>query len=280
MLNRHKELAVVHYGESGIKCLYAQRPMLNNSAFWTHWHERMELLLLESGRIELHLDEKTMVLEAGQLGVFPPEMLHGGICRETGTVFHTIMFEVERFYNDTGASEKWLKPLAERRLQFPGIVEDPATVEAAGRLVELLKNPKTPSLAAVGQLYVLLGELCRFSTPGSRVPSAAEESLRSVLDYIQEHYTQPLTVRDISQEFSYNETYFCRRFKRATGLTVMEYIRILRLELAEKLLKAETCEIRDVAWRCGFTDESYFSRAFKAHSGQTPREFRKRGRNK
>lgn len=277
MLNKHKELAVVRYGDTGIKCLYGQSPMMNNSAFWTHWHERMELLLLESGRIELHLDEKTMMLEAGQLGVFPPEMLHGGICRGEGTVFHTIMFEVERFHNGTGASEKWLKPLAQRQLLFPGVVEDPAAVKAAEALVALLKDPDASSLAAVGQLYVLLGELCRFSTPGSRIPSAAEESLRSVLDYIQEHYTQQLTVGEISKAFSYNETYFCRRFKKATGLTVMEYIRILRLELAEKLLKTEKCEIRDIAWRCGFPDESYFSRAFKAHSGMTPSAFRKRG---
>ena len=280
MLDKYKELTVVRYGDSGIRYLYFKKTLPNAAAFWPHWHERMELILVETGGIDLYLDEKHMVLSAGQLGIAPPGVLHGGFCQDGETVFHTIMFEVERFCNGTGASEKWLAPLSQRQLQFPGVTGEPGVMDAAWKLVETVRNPETLPLAAVGQLYILLGELCRISTPGSQIPSASEESLRSVLDYIHAHYTEPLTVREISRAFSYNETYFCRRFKKATGLTVMEYIRILRLELAEKLLKTEKGEIRDIAWQCGFPDESYFSRAFKMHSGMTPREFRKQGRNK
>lgn len=277
MLDQYKELRAVRYGESGISCLHDIRPSLNDPAFLPHWHERMELLLLEKGRIDLYLDEVPTALCEGQLGIVPLQVLHGGICRETGTVFHAIMFEADRFQNGTDSSKEWLIPLAEGRLQFPAVLNAPLAVEAATRVVELMKDPGALPMTAMGQLYILLGELCRTSTPGNRVCTAAEESLRSVLDYIEAHYTEPLTVRDISWEFSYNETYFCRRFKRATGLTVMEYIRILRLELGEKLLKSEKCEIRDIAWRCGYSDESYFSRAFKVHTGKTPREFRKYG---
>ena len=278
MLNRNKELKAVHYGESGISCRYAMGPRWMEPAFLPHWHERMELILVEKGQLELYLDQVPTTLPSGCLGVIPPQVLHGGICREEGTVFHALMFEVERFQNGTGASEKWLSPLAERKLRFPAVVDDPETVALARRLVEMMMHPETSSLEAVGQLYILLGVLCRTSVPGSRIPSAKEESMRDVLDYIDRHFAEPLTGRELSRLFSYNETHFCRRFKKATGLTLMEYIRILRLEQAEALLKTEQAEIREIAWRCGFRDESYFSRAFKEFNGKTPREFRKANR--
>lgn len=275
MLDQYKELSAVPYGESGIRCLYGVRPTVKEPAFLPHWHDRMELILVERGSIEFYLDEVPSVLGAGELGIIPPQVLHGGICREPETLYHTLMFEVERFENGTGASEKWLRSLAQGKLSFPDVTGHPEAVERAHCLAECLHDPEGSALEAVGLLYILLGTLCRLSTPCSRTAPARTESLRSVLDYIDVHFSEPLTVRDIARAFSYNETYFCRRFKKATGLTVMEYIRILRLEQAEKLLKTENCEIRDIAWRCGFPDESYFSRAFKAHYGRTPREFRK-----
>lgn len=278
MLDRNKELKSVHYGESGISCRYAMRPRWMEPAFLPHWHERMELILVEKGKIEFYLDQVPTSLCSGCLGVIPPQVLHGGICREEGTVFHVLMFEVERFQNGTGASEKWLSPLADNKLRFPAVVDDPETVALARRLVEMMTHPETSSLEAVGQLYILLGALCRASVPGSRIPAAKKESMRDVLDYIEKHFAEPLTVREISHLFSYNETHFCRRFKKTTGLTLMEYIRILRLEQAETLLNTEQAEIREIAWRCGFHDESYFSRAFKEFNGKSPREFRKANR--
>ena len=274
MLNRYKELTDVKYGNAGIRYLCNTRPSLGEPAFLPHWHERMELMYVEKGAIDLYLDEVLMVLREGQLGIIPPEVLHGGICREAPTKFHTFMFEVERFQNGTGASEEWLRPLAQRELQFPGVLDTISAVEAARQLIVLMRDPNRQPLVAVGQLYILLGELCRVGTLGNRVTTAPEESFRSILAYIDAHYTEPLSVREISRVFSYNETYFCRLFKKKTGLTVLEYIRILRLDLAKKLLKSEKYEIRDIAWKCGFPDESYFSRAFKAHTGKTPREFR------
>jgi len=276
MLDQYKELSAVSYGESGIRCLYGVKPIMKEPAFLPHWHDRMELLLVEQGSIELYLDEIPTTMSAGQLGIVPPQVLHGGICREPETVYHTLMFEVERFENGTGASEKWLRALVQGKLRFPAVTGHPQAVEEARKLAALLHSPEGFAMEAVGQLYILLGTLCRLSTPGSRTAPVRAESLRSVLDYIDAHFTEPLTVRDISREFSYNDTYFCRRFKKATGLTVMAYIRILRLELAEKLLRTEHCEIRDIAWRCGFPDESYFSRAFRLYSGRTPGEYRRK----
>ena len=275
MLDQFKERGLYTCGDSGIRYLQFLSKIPDAVCILPHWHDVMELLYLVSGRMKIYVNEVPMELLPGQLAVFPPQTLHGALCGAPNSLYHAFLFDVERFYNGTGASEKWLKPLRQGKLSFPGVVSDPQVTEAARQLVVLKEAGERDSMQAVGQLYILLDGLFRLSTPGSRVPSPGEESLRSVLEYIDAHYTEDLTVRRISREFSYNETYFCRRFKKVTGLTITEYIRILRLELAQKLLKTEKCEIRDIAWRCGFPDESYFSRAFRLHTGMTPRQFRK-----
>ncbi len=96
-----------------------------------------------------------------------------------------------------------------------------------------------------------------------------------VVEYINANYADRITARSISQKFGYNETYLCRRFKAATGITVMKYIKVLRLEQAQKLLRTTEEEVGDIAWKCGFPEVGYFSNCFKKNFGYTPSEFRK-----
>ena len=66
--------------------------------------------------------------------------------------------------------------------------------------------------------------------------------------------------------FGYDESYFCRLFKSVVGVRPMEYIRVLRLEKARRLLINEKKGISKVALECGFNDSNYFSNIFKNSS--------------
>jgi len=59
-----------------------------------------------------------------------------------------------------------------------------------------------------------------------------------------------------------------------TGITTMNYIRILRLELAQKMLEETPESISNISLKCGFSDTHYFSNCFKKHFGISPSEFR------
>ena len=86
----------------------------------------------------------------------------------------------------------------------------------------------------------------------------------------------PLTTKKICEKFNYNETYFCRKFKKHTVQTVTRYILLHRLEIACRLLRNEERHVGDICTECGFSDFSYFSAAFKKTYGVTPTKFRER----
>ena len=94
------------------------------------------------------------------------------------------------------------------------------------------------------------------------------------IDYINEHYTENISAASLSRRFGYDESYFCRKFKKQTGLTVMKYIQILRIEKARRLLAETGLPVQDIAQQCGFSDTAYFTNRFKSICHMTPTQIR------
>ena len=83
--------------------------------------------------------------------------------------------------------------------------------------------------------------------------------LTPVLTYINEHYTEELTLSKLSEILHLNEQYFCKLFKKITGTNVIDYINCVRIHHAEKLIKTNM-SITEIAERTGFSSISYFNK--------------------
>ena len=95
-----------------------------------------------------------------------------------------------------------------------------------------------------------------------------------IAEYIENHFRENISSKELSRRFGYDEAYFCRRFKSVTGLSPMIYIQILRLEYARRAIKNEKgVKISEISSSCGFSDPGYFARCFKKHYGMTPTEY-------
>ncbi|RAP73670.1 response regulator [Paenibacillus montanisoli] len=70
--------------------------------------------------------------------------------------------------------------------------------------------------------------------------------------------------------------YFSDCFKRTTGATYNDFMRMLRMDQAKRLLVQTGIAIQEIAARCGFADESYFRKLFRQETGRSPREFREK----
>ena len=79
----------------------------------------------------------------------------------------------------------------------------------------------------------------------------------------------------LSEESGYSYIQFLRRFKAYTGMNPSDYVISLRLQRAKTLLSDTDIYIRDIAFRCGFENEYYFSNFFKKHTSYSPSAFRK-----
>ncbi len=126
---------------------------------------------------------------------------------------------------------------------------------------------------AIQSAYIarILGEL--FQGPG--IPDSGEDNvIETVVNRIEENYDKELSIRDLAEAAGLSEYYFSRKFKKQTGFTVHEYIIKTRVNSAKMLLKSTKLSLREIAYQCGFSNESRFSNTFKKIAGMTPGNFR------
>lgn len=103
--------------------------------------------------------------------------------------------------------------------------------------------------------------------------SPSNEKIVAILNYINEHLTEDLTIDGLCTRFFLSRYYLMHMFKEQTGYTIGGYLSAKRLLLAKDLI-ADGNPITEVCYTCGFKNYSTFSRAYKKSFGESPREFR------
>ncbi|MFT3753300.1 MAG: AraC family transcriptional regulator [Paludibacter sp.] len=96
-----------------------------------------------------------------------------------------------------------------------------------------------------------------------------------IISFVNQHYTRPVPLEEISAFASMNSTAFCRFFKTETGKSFKNYIFDMRAGYACKLLLMNKMSISQISTECGFETISHFNKVFKKVVGHTPSEYRK-----
>jgi AraC-like DNA-binding protein/ligand-binding sensor protein len=91
---------------------------------------------------------------------------------------------------------------------------------------------------------------------------------------IEERSGDPLTLTDIARSVHASTFHFCKIFKRATGMTFTQYLSMVRIAKAKKLLANPQARISEVAYEAGFASLTHFNRMFRRIAGQSPTDFR------
>jgi AraC-like DNA-binding protein len=94
------------------------------------------------------------------------------------------------------------------------------------------------------------------------------------LDYIDAHYHEPITLKEISRHLKISKSYFCNLLKKETGKTFSQFLNELRIEKSKKMLMEDTLPVLDIALAVGFNNQTYYNLVFKKLMHRTPLEFR------
>lgn len=97
---------------------------------------------------------------------------------------------------------------------------------------------------------------------------------KQMLDYIEKHYMEDISVQDIAEAFNYSEAYFCKLFKQNFGRNFISYLSEYRIEKAKKQLGIISINIKDIGKAVGYPDSNYFAKVFKRITGKSPSEYR------
>jgi AraC-like DNA-binding protein len=100
-------------------------------------------------------------------------------------------------------------------------------------------------------------------------------SIQKVLEYINLHLGDHISNEDLSANANMSISHLAKVFKKETGVTMTEYIALLRCKKAANLLKKTNLPIQEISSYVGYSDNNYFVKVFKKNYDMTPTEFRK-----
>ena len=110
--------------------------------------------------------------------------------------------------------------------------------------------------------------------PEPRLSKPVSNMLHNAREYINEHFTESCSLRDVAEAVNISPNYLHTIFRQAFGETPYDYVTRKRIEKAKKLIMAGNYSMLDIAIEMGFCSQSHFNKVFKAHTGVTPKQFR------
>lgn len=261
------ETTPVEYSAAAVKTLHFRRNA-RSVCFNLHWHDRIEIIRVKEGTLWVECYKNTICLQAGEMIFFTPRTAHKGFTRDTAVDYDVLMFDIRNFYNKTTVCNQYLPLLYNGDAKFEHRISDAQTI---GCVDAICNSENTDSLEIIFLIYKLIHSM--FEKHLCSLSPEPNNKIKSIVDYIDENYMLDVNTAGLSRMFNYSAEHLCRKFKDAIGITPMTYLKICRLQQAQKLLRESECSVGEIATRCGFSDANYFTRCFKAHYGITPKKY-------
>lgn len=250
-----------------------------------HWHGEFEISFIISGCAEFICGDKRFISEEGDIIIVPPNMLHA-VCpyensrqRYDTVVFSPSMLGISE--NDRCAAE-CIKPLAYGAEISSRITREHiyyAELKTTVQNIFSCAKGNTPRLdmlmkSELLRMFWLLAESGDISFTGKNTVNKSE-AIRPAIEYMNENFSEDITVDTLANAVHLSKTYFMRRFKESSGMGAIEYLIRLRIKKACETLSETEKNAAETAFECGFKNLSNFNRQFKRLVGCTPTEYRK-----
>lgn len=227
-----------------------------------HFHAGIELVYVLDGSFHATVNGHSLTIAAGEMLVNNCYSVHTYTCDECHSIVTVIPLGV------VPSIQKLLTSNRFRNLK----IQDDERHSLEFFMRALADNPKN-EIMQKGISYSLLGYL------SGRIPldpvnsSDQADMICRILNYLNDNFTQRLTVEQVAAEFGYSRSRFSHLFKNTVGYSLPQYLNMLRCRsVCETMLSTDT-PVVDLAIRAGFNNAHTFYTAFKAYYHMTPREY-------
>ena len=247
-----------------------------------HHHDFYEVYLLLRGRVEYIVENQIYRMRPGDWMLTSPLELHQARIATDADAYERFVLWIARPYLDrlstprTSLTRCFDTSVSTHTnlLRLPGAAG--AQLRASIERLCTLRASKDygSDLLAQGALVELMIGMNRAAAErgDSRPAGTSDQVVDAVLHYINEHYSETLTLDQLAEKFFISKYHLLRKFDAQVGTTVHRYILQKRLLNAKQLL-AGGVPPNEVCQYCGFGDYANFYRAFKAEYNQTPRQY-------
>lgn len=247
-----------------------------------HWHNAVEIIIplsndfcVISGGVEYHLKEKEIL-------IIPPGELHSMPAKEG----RRIIFQCDNTLLSDVAVLDSLMPVFNSSLHITPDIDKQLYLIARKGILDIYNDyfSKTPisDTRIYLNLLIMLTAIREFQI--KRISNEADEfvinsddrvKLSRVMKYIDQNFTEEISLDKLAAVAGYSKYHFSRIFKKYHNMSTVQYISRKRIKLAERLLIDPELSITEVAMRSGFSSLTTFNRIFKMEKQCTPTEFKK-----
>jgi len=137
---------------------------------------------------------------------------------------------------------------------------------------ELCRKDTLSTLAIEGLVFEILAEAFRAKDISER---NAPHWLDQVEEFLHEHFSESFGFDEVARVAGVHPVHLARVFRKKYGCTIGEYLRRLRVEFARRQMSTTRRPLGEIALAAGFADQSHFTKAFKAHFGLKPSDYRR-----
>ena len=266
---------VTYQDDSSVRVWYSDVPW----RYEIHDHSAVEILLTMEGSVTYTVEDAVYQVRKGEVLILPPDMPHALTMGE-GSSRYLFLFEPEGILSMRDI--KTMSPHFHRPFYLHDGSEAHIRIrEILLRIQDLYEKRElmwnTMCYSYLLRIYAILaqrylnGVRSRPSETGRIVES---EVITAAMTYINNHYSQDLSLEDVAGFAGFSRYYFSRSFKKQTGYSFKDYLCQKRLQVAMDLLIRTDKSMKDVAADSGFGSVATFNRVFREKKGCTPTQFR------
>lgn len=253
-----------------------------------HWHEDIELLYVTAGKLLVKLPDQQIILSEGDVIFIPSNILHATSTVDDFPGVHKEYIFSPLFLGGSWNSvlmQKYILPLINNDSNYlivkQGDSQNARLQELLTEIQDLAKDEAENYEFLIHQLLeaawmLLLGTAKQTAKPAP-MNRSNQDRLYKMLEYIQNHYNEPITLEDIANTAQISTRECNRCFKNMIHVTTMDYLLEYRITQACTELTGSHTSITEIGYNCGFSSASYFTKRFREQTGMTPKEYRKKG---
>lgn len=262
----------------------------NQNILYTHWHDNIEIIYMVEGSAVFYIGNESYTVDPGEIIFVNRGLLHSGYSiNNTQVVFYAIVFHPSLLASQSPDPfhSQFISPYATGQTPFPGKVElsSPSHASVKNLINSIIdefekKNPAY-EIAIKAYLFLLVTQVIRDFPENQRITSITPlieknmDKLKSLISYVEDHYSEKITIEQASRLVNMSPFHFCKTFKKITGRTFIEFLNLYRVNEAEGLLRSTDYSVGEVAERVGFCNINYFDKVFKQYKRYSPMKCRK-----
>lgn len=250
-----------------------------------HFHKEIEIQIVIRGAGIRKIGDSISAFKSGEVVIIPPFMPHAWMYDSTESHCERDIEEIcFQFPNNLASGHESMPELSDVN-EFLQTLDKPFVIfgDCARHILDAVENFELKK--GLDRLLSLLGIINRIITSkeytilfshdfNTNRDIKSNTKFREILEYIENHYTDKINLKDLAEATGMSNASICRMFKKYMNLSFVEYVNLYRLREACSQLSSTTKNISEIAYSAGFNDIPNFNRLFLKVMGVSPTEYR------